>query len=99
MIHPDLFVGIVAVATSIFILVSAILDWDAVYAMRAPKMIEARWGRSKARMIVVLIGIILLSIGVYLLYGMMGKSDSQNQTSKSEKRKLEILAKIPTVPY
>ena len=99
MIHPDLFVGIVAVALSIFVLVAAILDWDGVYALRAPKMIEARWGRGKARIAVMLVGVILLAIGIYLLYGLAGKSESNARQSKVGTQTLELKTTLQAFPF
>ena len=70
MIHPDLFVGIVAIAVAIFTLGSAIFNWEWSYQLRKTRWIETRYSRETARLTLGVVGIICLVIGVYLSLGL-----------------------------
>lgn len=83
MIHPDTFVGAVAVGLSIFVLGSAIFNWQPVYKIRTPRWIESRWGRSRARLVLGIVGTILFFIGCYLLFGFAPRTVYLSGQSKS----------------
>ena len=70
MIHPDLFVGVVAIAVAIFTLGSAIFNWEWSYQLRKTRWIESKYSRETARMMLGLVGLICLVIGVYLTLGL-----------------------------
>ena len=74
MIHPDTFVGVVALSVSLFVLGSAIFNWDPVYESRTPRWIEAKVGRGGARMVLGALGTILFLVGFYLLSGFAQKT-------------------------
>ena len=59
----DLLVATVAVVVALFLLGSALFDWDWAFQLDKAQHIEGSWGRAGARCCYVLLGIIMLVAG------------------------------------
>ncbi|MFT5525383.1 MAG: hypothetical protein ACI9HK_003351 [Pirellulaceae bacterium] len=66
----DLFVGLVACAIGAAALVAAIANWDSAFQLDKAQWIEERWGRSAARKLFGVIGLIMIGFGVLVAIGM-----------------------------
>ncbi len=69
MIHPDVFVGLVAFVVGAFTLGSAIFNWDFAFQLRKTNWLDSKYSRQTARLILGGLGVILLLLSCYLALG------------------------------
>ncbi|MCA9178252.1 MAG: immunity 17 family protein [Planctomycetales bacterium] len=62
MTPQDLFVATVAVGVALFLLGSAVLDWEWAYQLEKADKIASRWGRPAARIFYAVVGLVLLAL-------------------------------------
>ncbi len=65
----DMFVGVVAVALGLAILLSSATNWQNAYRLRKTRWLEARLGRSGARVVLAVLGVALIALGVAIAMG------------------------------
>ena len=69
MLQPDHFVGTVAIACGLFVMLAAALNWDWCYRLRIARWIEKRFGRGCARGFYATLGILLIALGIAIALG------------------------------
>ena len=60
--YQDMFVATVAVGIALFLISSALFDWDWSYQLDKAQRIESQWGRPAARVFYITLGVILLTL-------------------------------------
>lgn len=69
MYERDLFIGLVALVLGGLLLVAGIRNDARCFEMRTPMMMAQMWGRTTARLILSLVGIMMVAVGCYLWFG------------------------------
>ncbi len=69
MYERDLFIGLVANVLGGLLIVAALRNDPRCFEMRTPMMIAQLWGRTAARLILSLVGIMMVAVGCYLWFG------------------------------
>ncbi len=83
MVPQDIFVGIVAVATGLFVLVSALVQSRWIGEFWLTRHVEQAANQSVSRMVLVTLGAICTLLGTLLLLGFFASGTSQLQTDPS----------------
>lgn len=67
--HEDLFVGAVAILLGVFMLGSALTNWDWYYSVPTARWLQRRFGRTGARIVHTLLGFGLIVLGLAITQG------------------------------
>jgi hypothetical protein len=102
-IHPDLFVGVVAIAIGLLLIYCVVFNWQSVHESRMqvgqlPTLsflglvsgIISRFGRLPTRIFLGLVGIAMLMIGGYLILGLLLTRHETQRQQNSERVDLQM---------
>ncbi len=67
--YEDLFVGIVAISIGLFLICSAVVNWNWFYSLRTARWLQQLFGKNGARLVHVLLGLILIALGTAIALG------------------------------
>lgn len=67
--HEDLFVGTTSIVLGLFLMASAVADWDWYYSLQTARWLRQWLGRRGARIVHALVGLALVTLGVSLVLG------------------------------
>ncbi|MCH7728671.1 MAG: immunity 17 family protein [Planctomycetes bacterium] len=80
MISTDVLVGAVAIVLGAFFLLAAVFNWDWYFQLRKLHWIETRWSRTRARVVNVVLGLVLIGLGCAITMG-FGPNKSSMRTN------------------
>ena len=88
MITQDIFVGIVAIAVGIFVMASAVIQWQWINRFWMTRRIENAANGSISRLVIIGLGALCTILGTLLLLGFF---PSESESEPEPKEKLGLL--------
>jgi len=83
MIHPDTFVGSVAIGVGLWAMWSALANWQWSFQLHKTRWLESMVGRTGARFFYIVLGVGMIALGFAIVCGFApNKSTSQRERSR-----------------